>query len=458
MKRLVILDVVGLTPDMLTHAPNLRALAEDGFAAPLDPVFPAVTCSVQSTFVTGRAPRDHGVVANGWYFRDLGEVWLWRQSNQLVQGDKVWHEAKARDASFTSSTLFWWYAMGGDFEQAVTPRPAYFADGRKAPDIWTDPAALKGELNGALGPFPLFDFWGPKAGLPSSEWIADAACHVLRNRPTTMTFVYLPHLDYDLQRLGPDHPKIPAEVRAIDAVAGRVIDTAREQGCEVVVLSEYGITEVRDGVRINRVLRQEGFLRAQENQVGELLDVTVSRAFAVADHQSAHVYVRDPADVPAVKTCLERIDGVERVLDEAGKRELGIDHARSGELVAISARDRWFSYDYWLDDAEAPDFARTVDIHKKPGYDPLELILDPDIRFPMLKIGAYLLKKKLGLRGLMEVIPFDTTLIKGSHGRLPEADGEGPVLICSDASRSAERVKAADVRQLLLDLVFEGAS
>ncbi|MFG0316573.1 MAG: alkaline phosphatase family protein [Planctomycetota bacterium JB042] len=454
MNRLLILDVVGLTADLLAHAPRLRALGEEGFAAALDPVFPAVTCTVQSTIATGRPPTDHGIVGNGWYFRDLAEVWLWRQSNRLVQGDKVWQEARARDPSCTTAWHFWWYAMAGDFDLAVTPRPAYPADGRKLPDIWTDPPDLKRELNGRFGPFPLFDFWGPRAGLPSSEWIARSARHVLETRRPTMTFVYLPHLDYDLQRYGPNDPRIPAQVAAIDAVAGELVDAARADGCDVVVLSEYGITEVTDGVRINRVLREAGFLRAQENLVGELLDVGVSRAFAVADHQCAHVYVADPADVPAVRECLEGTDGVDRVLDADGKRELGIDHERAGELVAIAAADRWFTYDYWLDDADAPDFARTVDIHKKPGYDPLELFLDPTIRAPKLKVAAYLLKKKLGLRGLLEVIPFDARLVKGSHGRLPERDGDVPVLLCSRPEGARERFRATEVRPLLLDLVF----
>lgn len=454
MKRLLVLDVVGLTPDLLAHAPRLRRVGEEGFQARLDPVFPAVTCTVQSTFATGRRPSEHGIVANGWFFRDLAEVWLWRQSNRLVQGDKVWQEARARDASATTAWHFWWYAMAGDFDFAVTPRPAYPADGRKIPDIWTDPPELKRELNDAFGPFPLFDFWGPRAGLPSSEWIAASARHVLETRRPTMTFVYLPHLDYDLQRFGPGDPRIPAQVAAIDRVAGDLVDAARAEGCEVLVLSEYGITGVTDGVRINRALREAGFLRAQENLVGELLDVSTSRAFAVADHQCAHVYVRDAADVAAVKECLEGLDGVDRVLDEGGKREFGLDHERSGELVAISAADRWFTYDYWLDDADAPDFARTVDIHRKPGYDPLELFLDPALKAPKLRVAAYLLKKKLGLRGLLEVVPFDARLVKGSHGRLPDRAEEGPLLLCSNGRRARERLAATDVRGLILDLVF----
>lgn len=455
MRRVVVIDVVGLTPPLLeAHAPGLRSLANDGFQAPLGTVFPAVTCSVQSTFVTGRAPTDHGIVANGWYFRDLAEVMLWRQPNGLVQGDRLFDECRRRDPSCTTAWLFWWYAMYGSFDLSVTPRPAYFADGLKTPDIWTDPPELKAELNDRLGRFPLFDFWGPRAGLPSSEWIKDASLHVLESRQPSLTFVYLPHLDYDLQRLGPDHPDIPLRVGEIDRVASEIVDQARAAGCEVVVLSEYGITAVNDAVHINRVLREAGFLRVQDNQVGELLECGGSRAFAVADHQAAHVYVADPGDLEPVRKLLEATDGIERVLDADGKRELGVDHQRSGELVAIAAADRWFSYYYWLEDARAPDFARSVDIHRKPGYDPVELFLDPAIRYPKLRVASILARKLLGFRYLMNVIPLETRLVRGSHGRLPERDEDGPVLLCSDRSQARDRLAATDVRGLILDLLF----
>ena len=457
MRSVLVIDVVGLTPDHLRGlAPNLERLAASGFAAPLQTVFPAVTCPVQSTFLTGKLPGEHGIVANGWYYRDLAEVKFWRQSNRLVEGDRVIDEARRRDAGFTCAYLFWWFAMYGGFDVAVTPRPAYPADGRKLPDIWTDPPELKDALNEKLGRFPLFDFWGPRAGLPSSRWIGQAALEVLKTRRPTAAFVYLPHLDYDLQRLGPSDPLIQREVRAVDAVAGELIDQARGLGYEILVLSEYGITAVRDAVPINRVLREAGLLRVERNLVGELLDAGSSRAFAVADHQVAHVYVADPADLEPVRRLLEATDGIERVLDAEGQREIGLAHPRSGELVAISAADRWFSYYYWLDDARAPDFARTVDIHRKPGYDPVELLIDPRLKLPRLKVAGTLLKKSLGFRYLMDVISLDASLAKGSHGRLPDREEDGPVLICSSSRAARDRVRAEEVRELLLELIFGG--
>src|SRR5882757_2194127 len=254
MHPTLVLLVVGLTPGHLgPSTPRLSALARAGTMRPLATVTPAVTCSVQATFMTGGLPRDHGIVANGWLFRDLMEVWLWRQSNRLVGGEKIWEAGKRRDPAFTSANMFWWYNMAAAHDFGVTPRPIYKSDGRKLPDCYTQPLELREELTQTLGAFPLFQFWGPATTIAASRWIADAALHVRRTRQPTLTLVYLPHLDYDLQRLGPDHPAIPAQLRAVDAVCGELIALAAANGTAVVVLSEYGITDVVGAVPINRV-------------------------------------------------------------------------------------------------------------------------------------------------------------------------------------------------------------
>jgi predicted AlkP superfamily pyrophosphatase or phosphodiesterase len=457
VRRTLVLNIVGLTRELLGEAtPNLSGfLARGAGIRPLKPVLPAVTCSAHATFTTGLLPSGHGCVANGWYFRDLSEIWLWRQSNRLVDGEKIWEAGKKRDSAFTCAKLFWWYNMYSTADFTVTPRPMYPADGRKLPDIYAQPAALRDELNAALGTFPLFNFWGPAADIKSSRWIADCAKHVMRTRRPTLTLVYLPHLDYCLQRLGPKHPNVKPELRRIDAVAGELIEMAEREGMRVVVLSEYGITEVRGAVHINRALREAGLLAVRTELGRELLDAGISEAFAVADHQVAHVYVRRPERIREVKDLLERLPGVERVLGEAEKREAGLDHPRSGELVAISRADTWFSYYYWLDDARAPDFARTVEIHRKPGYDPVELFLDPKLLAPKLTIGLTLLKKRLGFRTLMEVIPLDANLVRGSHGRPTDRDEEGPVFMTSAPELLPEgRVGSEDVKGLILNHVF----
>jgi predicted AlkP superfamily pyrophosphatase or phosphodiesterase len=431
--RTLVLDVVGLTPELISeHTPCLRKLAAEGGMRPLDSITPAVTCSVQASLTTGTLPREHGIVGNGWYFRDLAEVWLWRQSNHLVQGEKIWDAAKKRDPSFTCAKLFWWYNMYSSADFSVTPRPMYLADGRKLPDIYADPPELRDELQARLGQFPLFSFWGPNADIVSSRWIADCARHVYDTRKPTLTLVYLPHLDYCLQKLGPAHPDIARHLREIDAICGELIEHVRRDATRVLVCSEYGITAVRGPVHINRALRQAGLVRVREERGLELLDAGASEAFAVADHQIAHVYVARPERIAEVKALLERLDGVEVVLGEHGKRDLHLDHPRSGELIALSAADRWFSYYYWLDDARAPDFARTVEIHRKPGYDPVELFLDPGLSAPRVRVGLKLLKKALGFRMLMNVIPLDATLVRGSHGRLTDRPEQGPLCISSE--------------------------
>jgi predicted AlkP superfamily pyrophosphatase or phosphodiesterase len=449
---LAVLDVVGLTPRLLKHMPNLRRIARDGFQSTLDTILPAVTCSVQSTLLTGALPREHGIVGNGWYFRDLGEVFLWRQHNALVGGEKLWDAARQHKPDWKIANVCWWYAMGAATDLTVTPRPVYHADGRKSPDCYTRPPSLHDELTAELGDFPLFTYWGPTANLSSTRWIVSAAQRILSRHPLDCLLVYLPHLDYDLQRFGPDAPQSIKAARDVDAAIAPLLDELRARDAVTVVLSEYGITSVRRPVDINRALRREGLLEVYVQDGGELLDPWTSRAFAVADHQLAHVYVRDPADLPRVRDLLTALPGVDQVLDFEAKASHGLDHPRSGELIAVAEPDTWFSYYYWLDDDRAPDFARTVEIHRKPGYDPAELFFDPADKLAKAKAGLALARKKLGLRYSMQVVPLDPTCVRGSHGRLPDAADDGPVLLCSDPAQARDRYAATEVKDLLLRL------
>jgi len=455
MRSLLVVDIVGLTPAQVgADTPALAELAASGFRAELGAVLPAVTCSAQATMLTGTLPSAHGIVGNGWYFRDLAEVRFWRQSNHLVAGPKVLDRVRERASDLRIAKLFWWFNMYSSADLSVTPRPAYFADGRKESGIYTEPPELGPALEQELGAFPLFRFWGPGAGLASSEWIAAASASVLRRERPHLALVYLPHLDYDHQRWGPRDPRSIAALRAIDRVAGGLFTTARELGMEILVVSEYGITEARGSVSPNTILRREGLLRVHAARNGELLDAGASRAFAVVDHQIAHVYVRDAADLGAVRRLFEGLDGVDEVLDRDAQRAQGLDHPRSGELVLVAAADKWFDYYYWLDAARAPDFARTVDIHSKPGYDPLELFLDPAKPLIRARIAAKLAAKKLGMRTLMDVIPLDPSLVGGTHGRLPSSGEHGPLLISSSRAQKASRFAMTDIADLILDTVF----
>jgi predicted AlkP superfamily pyrophosphatase or phosphodiesterase len=438
MTPTLVILVVGLTPRLVgARTPRLAELAAAGGLRPLRTVTPAVTCAAQATLATGETPAVHGAVANGWYFRDLNDVLLWRQPETLLTGEMIWDAGRRRDPAFTCAKMFWWYAMKSSADIAVTPRPMYPADGRKIPDHYAKPAELHDELDEKLGRFPLFRFWGPLADITSSAWIAEATLHVMATRRPTLTLTYLPHLDYDLQRVGPDpaHPALARALGEVDALCGRLIDAARTEGRRVIVVSEYGITPVTGAIEINRALREAGLLAVRREENGrETLDPGASAAFALADHQIAHVYVNDPARLDETAALVRSLEGVEAVWGEPGKRAAGLDHPRSGELVALARADRWFAYRYWLQDARAPDFARTVDIHRKPGYDPVELFFDPALRFPKLSSAWRLGLRKLGFRRLLDVISAgDTHLVRGSHGRPTDDPQDGPLVISSEA-------------------------
>lgn len=434
MRPVLLLDLVGLTARQVSpeRTPHLHALAARGSLAPMQGILPAVTCSAQATMLTGTLPSQHGAVGNGWRDPRSFEVALWRQSNHLVEGEKLYEAARRRDSSFTCAKLFWWWNMGAAVEHSITPRPYYPADGRKIPAIYAWPPDYGWETERALGRFPFFDFWGPKAGLPSSRWIADATIRTLETWEPSLTMAYLPHLDYDHQRFGPTAPRSLEALAELDVLVGDLVAAADRIEAAVVCVSEYGIREVSRYVAPNLALRHEGLLSARATPTGDVLDPFGSMAFALVDHQVAHVYCEDAAARAAARGVLANLPGVAAVLEGPARAEAGLDHPNAGDLVLLSEPDAWFMYMYWLDPAAEPDFARTVDIHRKPGYDPLELFLDPALRAPRLRVARRLIQKKLGMRYLMDVIPLDPTLVKGSHGLLPPDPADGPVWISSE--------------------------
>jgi predicted AlkP superfamily pyrophosphatase or phosphodiesterase len=459
MKRTAVINVVGLSESLLgPHTPQINDFRSKGVLRRIDPAFPAVTCTAQSNYLTGRLPAQHGIVGNGWYHRELAEVQFWKQSNHLVAGRKIWDVLREANPQFTCAKLFWWYNMYSRADWSITPRPMYPADGRKVFDIYAWPHAIREEIKRELGEFPFPAFWGPAAGVDSpqfkadavSRWIAESAKWIERRYAPTLNLIYLPHLDYNLQRLGPKHPAVADDVRRIDEIVGGLIEFFGRQSVQVVLLSEYGISAVDMPVHLNRLFRERGWLTVKEELGRELLDAGASRVFAVADHQVAHIYVNDPALEKDVRVLVEGQAGVAEVWAAAEKRANGLDHVRAGDLIVV-ARDRaWFTYYYWLDDSRAPDFARTVDIHRKPGYDPVELFLDPKLTFAKGRILWRLLQKRLGFRMLMDVIPLDASLVKGSHGRRPANPQEWPVMILGQGTATPEQpLKSTEVFEVL---------
>jgi len=509
MKRAAVINVVGLAESLLgEHTPRIAEFLQRGALAHIAPAFPAVTCAAQSNYLTGKTPASHGIVGNGWYNRELAEVQFWKQSNHLVAAHKIWDALRQRitnhQSPITVANCFWWFNMYSTADYSITPRPMYPADGRKVFDIYTWPYSIRTEIKRDLGEFPFFGFWGPAAGIKTPQgaadcatrWIAEAAKWIENKYSPMLNLIYLPHLDYNLQRHGPfvgggarspqraelgngtatgaigtSRPTAslslspPGEVRgsfeinptiipdlcAVDAIVGDLIQLFGRRGVQVVLLSEYGITNVATPVHLNRIFREQGWLTVKDELGLEILDAGASRVFAVADHQIAHIYLNDASLEKSARKVLEKAAGVGEILGKAEKAAAGIDHPRAGDLIAVAKENAWFTYFYWLDDARAPDFARTVDIHRKPGYDPVELFLDPKLPLPQLKIAWRLLQKKLGFRMLMDVVPLDATLVKGSHGRRL-ADKKGwPVIITERPEiLSAKEIQSTDVFQILL--------
>jgi predicted AlkP superfamily pyrophosphatase or phosphodiesterase len=452
-----VIDVVGLSRSILgPQTPRLNRWFADQPSVALEPPLPAVTTPVQSSMVTGLSPRDHGIVGNGWYHRELSEIRFWHRSNRLVQGEKVWDTARRADSSVTCANLFWWYNTYSNCEVMAQVRPIYKADGRKIPDCYTEPAELREELQARFGSFPLFNFWGPMSDRRASDWIVNATMHVHAKHWPTLTLVYLPHMDYSLQKYGPGSEQAQHAAGELDEMLGRLIDYFQTQHVRVMLVSEYGIEPATGGIPINRHLREAGGVRVRQEDGRELLDPGASEAFAVADHQVAQVYVQNAQRIDHYARLCGELDGVAKVLTKTDQHLIGLDHARSGDLVLVAARGHWFLYDYWLDPAKAPDFAPTVDINRKPGYDPRELFIDPRLRWPKAKIAWRLLKKKLGFRTLMDVIALDPTLVKGTHGRLDMAADYQPLMLLPPGTQcDIDALPAEAVRDVMLRSLFD---
>ena len=449
MQRLAVINVVGFSKDHLgRHTPNITSLANKSSVHLLDPPLPAVTSTVQTSLLTGLEPVDHGIVANGWYERETNATHFWRQSNALVKGEMVWDAAKKLDPNFTCANMFWWFNMYSSVDIAVTPRPLYCADGRKIPDIWTNPSCLRTELQHTLGQFPLFNFWGPMANITSSTWIADASILVEKKYSPSLMFVYLPHLDYPLQKVGPNHPTIATELQRIDLVVGKLIKHFHSQNMQVCVMSEYGIDVVNSAVALNKILRSAGLLTVREEFGREYLDAGQSDAFAVPDHQIAHVYVKNKTKIADTIALLSSVEGVEQV--HQGDERGDLSHERCGELVVIAKQNNWFVHDWWEDETSAPDYQQTVDIHRKPGYDPRELFLAKGWRGSKPRIALKLLTKKIGLRTLFDFIEIDSSVVQGSHGRTPEMGATPPIIIPPTAMANNDLIPATSFKNLLL--------
>ena len=495
LEHVIVIDVVGLELGHLQSGlvPNIAKLAEQGESFRMEPVFPAVTCPVQASILSGQYPNQHGIVANGLYDRTKYTTTFWEQEDALVEADRVWDRTKklmqerrtqqeegpgkkksqSRPVTFRSigslpssistsasspsypsfsdsstvrtAVLFWQNTMYAKSDIIVTPRPLHMEDGMI---MWcySKPVGLyDNELTKNFGEFNLGSYWGPFASVKSSEWITKATNYVLEEKRPNFLFTYIPHVDYSAQRHGKNSNQVKEDLKKADDLVGSIIEKSSDikirETTQFIILSEYGFNDVTSAVPLNLELRRAGLLRTRNIQRKEYIDYEHSDAFAMVDHQIAHIYVKDE-HIDKVKSLLEDIDGVHKVCSGQEKKMLKVDHERSGELIAISDRDKWFSYGWWYNSDEAPTFTRKVDIHRKPGYDPVELFLDQKTKS----------------------ISLDTNLIKSSHGRPvnPETEEGYSVYISNlkvgniqkkSESASGPVVPCVDIGKYLISLI-----
>jgi predicted AlkP superfamily pyrophosphatase or phosphodiesterase len=439
--HVILLSVPGLRGQDLAAMPHLSRLTAGGDRAPLVPSFPAVTWPVQANMLTGKLPAEHGVIANGFYWRESQQVEMWTAWNDKIQQPQIWdllHTNPKRqrgDSPLTSAVWFPMLSKGCGADYICMPKPVHNPDGSESLWCYTKPVEMYGTLRDAFGHFPLMNFWGPMANIKSTAWIADTAGWAMQQYRPNFFYIYLPQLDYAAQKVGPDSPQALAAVKELDDVLDKLIPAAEQayQGQNLVwlVASEYVITPVDHVSYPNRLLRQAGLLQVKNDGSGELIDFASSKAWALVDHQMSHVFVTD-RDATAIQNVVElfrREQGIAEVLAGDDRKKYALDHERAGDVVLVSTANSWQAYYYWLDDALAPKFARTVDIHNKPGYDPVELHFD----------------------FATKSIPLDATLVKGSHGAPATTDAQRGVLLSSQKGVFVERPLAdTDVCELVL--------
>jgi predicted AlkP superfamily pyrophosphatase or phosphodiesterase len=431
--RVVLLSVPGLRGVDLASMPTLAELAGAGDAIELVSSFPCVTCPVQANMTTGTLPREHGVVANGFYWREKHEVEMWTAWNDVILRPQIWDVLHRHDPAITSAVWFALHSKGCGADFVCTPAPIHNPDGSESLWCYTKPTELYGVLRDTLGHFPLHHFWGPLSNIKSTAWICDSAAWAAREHRTSFFYIYLPHLDYAAQKFGPDSDQARAATRELDTVIAGLrpaVEAAFAPERPLwLVASEYTIKPVDHVVYPNRVLREAGLLSVRAEGGGELLDFEKSRAWALVDHQFSHLFVADQSDVGRAADLFRGRQGIAEVLVGDERARYDLDHERSGEVLLVSAPNSWQAYYWWLADERAPKFARTVDIHRKPGYDPVEMHLDMATR----------------------TTPLEATLVRGSHGAPAREPAQRGVLIASEKGVLAGRAMAdTDVCELVL--------
>ena len=434
-KHLIFLSIPALRARDIENMPHLQAIFANQTLSRIKHSFPAVTWPSQAAVLTGKLPSEHGVTANGFFWRDKNDVEMWTAWNEVIEAPQLWESLRQIDSRINSLAWFPMLSKGCSADYICMPAPIHQPDGIE--DLWcyTKPREFYGELLERLEHFPLKHFWGPLANIKSSQWIADSAVIAAKKFQPNFLYIYVPHLDYAAQKDGPDSPAALAAVAELDKLIGKFqseINEAIDGQVDWMVASEYTVTAVDHVAFPNRLLREAGLLVVKEVDGLELLDFENSLAWALVDHQFSQVYVRDanPLVIDQVVGLFQAADGIDQVISMSDRNAIGMDHERAGEVVLLSAKNSWQAYYWWNDDAKAPSFARTVDIHQKPGYDPVELHVDMATRS----------------------IPLDASLIKGSHGLPATLDEQKGVLLRSfETTDSKDEFVDTELNGVVLD-------
>jgi len=431
-RSVVYLSVPGLRAVDLAAMPNLQKIAQSGSQATLVPSFPCVTWPVQCNMLCGCLPDEHGVVANGFYWRDSHRVEMWTAWNKTIQQPQIWDTLVELGKS--SAAWFPMLSKGCGAETVCMPAPIHNPDGSESLWCYSKPTQLYGELVEAHGHFPLQHFWGPTAGIESSAWIAKSAVTAAARFKPDFFYIYLPHLDYAAQKFGPESQEAGCAIIQLDGLLGSLVtDMQAAYDKELLWLlgSEYTIAPVDHVTYPNRVLREAGLLKIREDS-GEWIDFAASKAWALVDHQFSHIFLDHPESGDTIRQVVDLftgMPGIAEILAGQDREKYRMHHERSGEVILISEPRSWQAYYYWLNDADAPPFARTVDIHQKPGYDPVELHFDP----------------------VRRDIPLDATLVKGSHGAPTTATSQPGILISShDGILESHSIRDHEIANLIL--------
>lgn len=398
MKKLIVINVVGLTKNLFdnTLLPNISKIFTSGFYSPMIPSFPAVTCSVQSSITSGYYPAEHGIISNGIYDRDTKQVSFWEQYDSLVQKPRIWDILKEINPKLKTAVFFWQNSLYANSDFIITPKPIHLED-KTIMWCYSKPVNYYEEIVQHIGEFDLKWYWGPFVSIKSSQWIIDASMYTIKKHKPDLVLVYLPHLDYSAQKYGPQSNEFKQSLIESDDLIGNLMDFLNasefDNEYDVMIHSEYGFNEVTHSLSPNIILRKNGLLSIRTIFGKEYIDFENSNAFAMVDHQIAHIFVKTGYE-DIVTSIFKKEKNIARILDKTSQIQLKINHARSGELILCAQDNCWFNYYWWEDENNAPSFTFNVDIHRKPGYDPLELFLDPNTK----------------------KISHNTSLIKGSHG------------------------------------------